>query len=413
MTDPAARLAALALLLPSAAASAQGFSGYADVKGFGYFSRSTERDPWLEGWATLLLKEEARLGRARFAVSGRAEALSSGGNEALAFDPADRALRRAPFSIREMWVRLPLVSTLDVTVGRFALGWGKTDGYSPADAFLPRDLTDPYSDEKLPIWGARLQGQAGPFRLDAVVSAPTTPWRLPALSGRFAPIPNPPVPGAYLVDGESDPPRMGFGALRLLGTFGAWDLGAWGRLGVRPAPLLVFRIDEAAIRPDGLAVPVDRRYAREQAIGIELSRVLGPWVARGELAALHSSDAELGDALVGTLGIERAFGDGTLLVTFAANARHMPVDALLLFDRAALPELIVAWNRSESWGSWKVVLSEALQHGDGLLKAEVTDAVTDAWSLTAGLDVPFGSRQGPYGSRPDTRRVQLAIRRSW
>jgi hypothetical protein len=413
MTDPAARLAVLLLLLPSAAASAQGFSGFADVEGFGYFSRFAERDPWLEGWGTLFLKQEARLGKARFAVSGRAQALSSGGDGVFAFDPADRALRRTPFSIRELWVRLPLATSLDVTVGRFALGWGKTDGYSPADAFLPRDLTDPYADEKLPIWGVRLQGQAGRFRLDAVVSAPTTPWRLPILSGRFAPLPDPPVPGAYLVDGQSDPPPMGFGALRLLGTFGAWDLGAWGRVGVRPAPLLVFRADEAAMRPDGLAVPVNRRYAHEQAIGIELSRVLGPWVVRGELAALHSGDAELGDALVGTLGLERAFGDGTLLVTFAANARHTPVDALLLFDRAALPELIVAWNRSESWGSWKVVLAEALRHGDGLLKAEMTDAVTDAWSLTAGLDIPFGHRRGPYGSRPDTRRVRLGIRWSW
>ena len=33
---------------------------------------------------------------------------------------------------------------------RFFLGWGKTDGYSPADAFLPRDLSDPFSDERLP-----------------------------------------------------------------------------------------------------------------------------------------------------------------------------------------------------------------------------------------------------------------------
>jgi hypothetical protein len=206
---------------------------------------------------------------------------------------------------------------------------------------------------------------------------------------------------------------MGFGAVRLLGSFGAWDVGVWGRAGVRPAPLLVFRIDQASLRPDGLAVPVDRRFAREQAAGVELSRVLGAWVVRGELAALHSGDAELGDALVGTLGVERAFGDGTLLVTFAANARDTPVDALLLLDRAALPELIVAWNRSEPWGSWKIVLAEALRYGDGLVKAELNYALTDEWSSTAALDVPFGPRKGPYGARPDTRRVQLGIRRSW
>jgi hypothetical protein len=167
------------------------------------------------------------------------------------------------------------------------------------------------------------------------------------------------------------------------------------------------------VRSDGIAVPADRRFAREQAAGVELSGALGAWVVRGELAALHSDDAELGDALVWTLGLERAFGDGTLLATFAANARGTPADPLLLFDRAALPELILAWNQSESWGSWRVVLAEAFRHGDGLLKAEVTDALTDLWSVMAGLDVPFGSRLGPYGSRPDTRRVRLGIRRSW
>jgi hypothetical protein len=197
MTDSPARLVALALLLRSAAANAQGFSGFAEVKGFGYFNRSTERDPWLDGWATLFLKQEGRLGSARFAVSGRAEALSSGGDGSFAFDPADRALRRARFSVRELWLRVPLAASLDLTAGRLELGWGKTDGYSPADAFLPRDLTDPYAEEKLPIWGVRLQGQAGPLRVDAVVSAPTTPWRLPVLSGRFAPLYTSPVPGAY------------------------------------------------------------------------------------------------------------------------------------------------------------------------------------------------------------------------
>ncbi len=388
-------------------------SGFAEARGHGYASRSSARDPWVEGWSTLFVKQEGRVGNARFAVSGRAEALSSGGDRELAFDPADRALRRAPLSVREAWLRIPIAASLDVTLGRFALGWGKTDGYSPADAFLPRDLTDPYSDEKLPIWGARLQGQAGPVRVDAVISAPTTPWRLPVLSGRHAPLHGSPVPGAYLVDGRSDPPEMGFGAVRLLATFGPWDLGAWGRAGVRPAPLLVFRADEAAIRPDGIAVPADRRYAREQAAGVEVSRVLGAWVVRGELAALHSGDAELGEALIGTLGVERAFGDGTLLVTLAANALHTPVDALLLFDRAPLPEVVAAWNRAESWGSWKVVLAEALRHGDGLVRAEVTDALTDAWSLTAGLDLPFGSVHGPYGARPDTRRARVAVRFAW
>ena len=128
--------------------------------------------------------------------------------------------------------------------------------------------------------------------------------------------------------------------------------------GVRPAPLLIFRTDLAVPVPSGLTVPIERRYAREQGVGVEVSRVTGSWVLRGEAAALFSEDPDLGNALIGTLSAERGFGDGTLLVTLAGNAKDTPVDPALLFDRALLPALIVAWNRTEEWGSWKVVWTE-------------------------------------------------------
>src|SRR5262249_3912120 len=160
----------------------------------------------------------------------------------------------------------------------------------PADAFLPRDGSDPFREEKLPIWGARLLAQRGPLRAELVGAATTTPWRLPVLIGCNAPLP---VPGVFLTDGESHPPREGFGALRLMGTFGDWDVGLWGRGGVRPAPLLVFRTDLARPIPEGYEVPADRRFTHEHGFGAELSRVAGPFVLRAEASALFSDDAEL------------------------------------------------------------------------------------------------------------------------
>ena len=102
--------------------------------------------------------------------------------------------------------------TVDVEAGRFLLGWGKTDGYSPADAFLPRDLTDPFADEKLPLWGLRTRGQAGALRFDGVFVPLGTPWRVPVSSPRFAPVEStsPGLP-VVLVDGENDLPRDGMG----------------------------------------------------------------------------------------------------------------------------------------------------------------------------------------------------------
>lgn len=413
MTRLWARLLFLFLLLPSPAL-AQGISGYAEAKGFAYFERSNSRDPWALGWGTLFTKWEKNVGGAQLTASVRGEWISSDEQGPLAFDPADRNIRRSPLSVQDLWIRLPLTPSLDLQLGRFQLGWGKTDGYSPADAFLPRDLSDPFSDEKIPLWALRLSGEDGAFRFEAVACPVTTPWRLPVLGSRNAPLNVEGFPaGTIFREVDTPPPWEGFAALRLLATFGEWDLGAWGRFGVRPAPLLDFRFDQATPTPSGLNVPIERRYAREEGIGVELSRIIGSWVLRSEAAALFAGERDLGDALIGALSAEKGFGDGTLLITLAGNALTLPVDAQLLFDRAILPALITAWNRTEEWGEWKLVWTAGLKHSDGLLKMEAGYNLTDLWKVTLGGELPYGSTEGPFGALYAARRVHVALRRSW
>lgn len=402
----------LMLLLPSPAL-AQGISGYAEAKGFGYLEGLDNQDRGL-AWGTLFVKGEKKVGEAQLTGSLRGEWISGHEQGTHVLDPADRKIRRSLLSVPDLWVRLPLAPSLDLQMGRFQLGWGKTDGYSPADAFLPRDLSDPFSDEKIPLWALRLTGESGPLRFDAVVSPVTTPWRLPVLGSRSAPLKGEGIPaGTVFQEVATTPPGAGFAALRVLATFGKWDLGGWGRFGTRPAPLLNFRFDQAAQGPSGLIVPIERRYAREEGAGVELSRIIGPWVLRGEAALLLSEDRDLGNALIGALSAEKGFGDGTLLVTLAGNAWKTPVDASLLFDRAILPALITAWTRTEEWGDWKLVWTAGLKHGDGLLKAEADYNITDLWKATLGAELPYGSEAGPFGGLEAARRVHLALRRSW
>jgi hypothetical protein len=404
----------LLLLLVPAPTFAQGFSGYAEAKGFAFSERVTDKDPWVVGWGTFFAKGERKVGDAQWTASGRAEDISSSEQGPLVLDPADREVRRSPLSVRELWVRFPVAPSVDLQLGRFDLGWGKTDGYSPADAFLPRDLSDPFADEKLPLWAIRLSGQKGSLRMESILCLITTPWRLPVMGSRYFPLKtdSPYGPIEYEDVGNA-PPKAGFVALRLLATIGDWDVGGWGRVGVRPAPLLEFRTDLASPGPSGVTIPVERRYAREQGVGVEVSRVAGAWVLRGEAAALFSTDPDLGNALIGTLSAERSFGDGTLLVTLAVNAIDPPVDQALLFDRALLPALITAWNRTEAWGSWKVAWTEGLKYGDGLLEAEVGYNATDLWRITLGGELPYGSEKGTLGALHAARRVHLALRRSW
>jgi len=404
----------LLLLIYSTQALAETFSGYAEAKGFAYSERSNSRDPWVLGWGTLFNKWEQKLGETQLTASLRGEWISSDEQGPLLFDLADRHIRRPPFSVQDLWVRMPLAPDLDLQLGRFQLGWGKTDGYSPADAFLPRDLTDPFSDEKLPLWALRLTGQKSAWRYEAVVCPVTTPWRLPVLGSRNAPFKAEGFPPATAFqEVETSPPDIGFAALRLLYTFGEWDLGVWGRTGVRPAPLLDFRFDRAISGTSGLTIPVDRRYAKEEGVGIELSRIIGAWILRGEIAGLFSRDRDLGDGVIGSLSAEKGFGDGTLLITLAGNTKEPAVDQALLFDRAILPALITAWNRTEEWGEWKLVWTTGLRRGDGLLKGEAGYNITDVWKVTLGVELPYGSTEGPFGALNDARRVHLALRRSW
>ncbi len=404
------------LLLHTCPARSQGFSGFAESKVFAYTKSAEGQDPADVAWVTLFTKYEYRPASIQYTISFRAEAISDNAvQSASLLDPADRGLRRPPIDLQDLWLRIPLVSAVDLQLGRFGLGWGRTDGYSPADAFLPRDLTDPFADEKLPLWAARLTGQRGSWRIEAVFCPLTTPWRIPVLGSRNAPLTTGNLPdGTILNEQQKTPPQDGFAALRLQTTTASdWDLGIWVRGGVRPAPLLDFHPDRATLISGRLVIPVDRHYAREQALGIELARMVNAWIFRAELAAMFSTAPDLGDALIGTLGAERSFGDSTLLVTLAGNAISPPVDNCLLFDRAILPAFIATWNHTEDWGEWKLVWTCGLDHGDGLLKAELGFDLNDFWKLILGGDLPYGTRQGTLGALQDAGRFYFALRRSW
>jgi hypothetical protein len=387
----------------------QTFTGFVEAKSFGYVSDINSPESRLRSWGTVLVKEAARIGPVRMSGVLRMEQTSSSQVGPAVFDPADRKPRRSAVSLRELTISAPVMSGVDVEVGRFDLGWGQTDGYSPADAFIPRDLTDALSGELLPLWGARMRGERGGIRFEVLDVPVTTPWRLPAIEGREIS-----SEGVFLADvGLNAPvPKSGFVAARVKSTIAGWDVGVWGRSGVRPAPVLD---QEADVQPDVFpqVIPIGRHYAHERAIGGEVSRVVDGWVWRGEVGVLRSNDAELGDAVLWTIGTSRDVRDGTFTVTFASNAIEPPVNRLLLFDRALLPAIILAADELESWGAWKVAWLGTLHTIGGIMSAEVTKRLTEAVALTAGTDLPHGSELSPASAFAGGKRVRAALRWTW
>jgi hypothetical protein len=219
------------------------------------------RDYTLWQWVTLYLRQTAKLGPARVAGALRLEESSAGQVGPLVFDPADRNPRRSPASVRELSVLFPLGPGVDAEVGRFQAAWGETDGYSPADAFLPRDLSGPAPEEAVPLWGARIRAEHNGMRFELFVAPTTTPWRLPALDGRQSPLSS---VGVFFVEPPWSVPHAGFEAVRVTATFDNWDIGGWARTGVRPAPVLVPRLDEAEQTVAGLFVPLQLHFTQGQ-----------------------------------------------------------------------------------------------------------------------------------------------------
>ena len=271
-------------------------------------------------------------------------------------------------------------------------------------------MSDPLAEERLPLWGARVRGELDGIRFELLAIPTTTPWRLPDLGNRQSPFASLDV---ILVAHPSAVPRAGFGAARVEGTFDGWDIGGWARVGVRPAPVLAPRLDMAVQTEAGLFVPLDERFAHENAAGAQLSREYGGWVVRGELGAFHANDASLGDAVIWTIGGSRLVGDGTFTATVAGNAIEPPVNPLLLFDRALLPAAILAIPRARAVGKLARRMAGNVPSVGGVLTMEVTKDLTDVVKFTGGADLPHGAVLSPAAAFSGGRRVRAAIRWSW
>ncbi|WP_243688430.1 hypothetical protein [Geotalea toluenoxydans] len=91
------------------------------VKGFVYPERTGGHSPSADGWGTLFNKWEQRIGDAQLTASLRGEWLSTDDRGGRLFDPMDRHIRRPPFSVQDLWLRLPLSNDVDLQLGRFQL----------------------------------------------------------------------------------------------------------------------------------------------------------------------------------------------------------------------------------------------------------------------------------------------------
>lgn len=386
------------------------FSGHAEVRAFAHFGDAAARRA--TAWATLHLRETIRLGAVRLSGAVRLEASNSPQVGGVGFDPADRAALRSPISIRELSLFAPVGAGLDLQAGRFDLSWAGTDIYSPADAFLPRDLSDPLTEGRLPLWGALLRGERSGVRFEVLVVPVTTPWRLPAVGDAASPFTR---IGITLDERPWSVPTRGFQAIRVKGSSRGWDWAGWARSGIRPAAVLDPDIDSSLPLPppEPVVVALDRRFAREHAAGGSVTHAAGSWMITAELGILRSDDSALGTAAIWSLGASHVVRNGTFTATVAMNAIEPRTNPLLLFDRALLPLVVLAMREHRSWGSWNAGWLSTFRTVGGVFSAEIARDLSDVVKLTMGTELPHGATFSPAMAFTGGQRLRVALRWSW
>lgn len=385
-----------------------GVSGEIDVRGFGSFG-STRVSTWTSR-ALFLFRPTLRIGRLGIVAALAAETSSVGDVDTDRFDVTDRAPRRAALSLREAHVTVPVASAIDLQVGRFVRSWGETDGYSPSDVFFPRDLTDPLTEERLTFWAASLRGERGRVRFELLVAPTATPWRLPALDGRTFALGERRI---TLVELPPDAPTGGFRLARGVFALGNWDVGVWGRHGIRLAPVLEPRIDEHSDATGALVVPLERRYAQERAGGMTVAREVRGWILRGEMAVAASPDGRLGRTATWTIGGSRSIGQALFTATIAMRAGHRESNPVFSFDRGLLPSVVLGATGVSAWGTWGIGWLGTFDRVGGVLTAQAARRLTDAVQLTTGVDLPHGSSTSPATVFSGGPRGRASLHVAW
>jgi hypothetical protein len=395
---------------PAGALAGWGLTGYVESKVFGYTNRSGTNEPRITSWSTLFVRKQARIRGVVATAAVRAELIPASARGPLTLDLADRRPARSPLSLREFSVAVPLASAIDFQVGRFEIGWGRTDVYSPADSFLPRDASDALAMERLPLWGARLQGERKGVRFDLYGAFVATPWRMPRMEGRYSPYA---AIDYYLRVTPAEPPRGGFASVRILKTGERFDIGAWVRSGTRPMPVMVPDIDNALEEGPRHIVPTRFRFGRETGGGLEVCRTFDSWILRAEAAVLKSSDPAIGTTVPWSFEGEFPFRSGSITATFADNARDPPEDPNIPFQIEFFPGFWITVNQSESWGDWRVIWTGTFKRVGSVLAGEATRALTDTLRIVVGADMPFGAKLGTPGAYYQARRLRTSLRLSW
>lgn len=170
--------------------------------------------------------------------------------------------------LRELFLQGRLASSVDITLGRQIVSWGKSDNLRVVDVINPLDQREPgmvdIEDIRLPLTMSRIDYYRGDWHLQTLLIHEQRFDKRAVAGGEF--LPNAPmqtavVPAQTLANTEL--------AVALNGRFSGWDLSLYG----------------ANLFNDQTHLESGRmQHARISMAGAALNVALGNWLYKGELA---------------------------------------------------------------------------------------------------------------------------------
>jgi hypothetical protein len=271
----------------------------------------------------------------------------------------DDTILRPALSVRRASATYSM-GRLSLEVGKQFVRWGKADMMSPSDRFTPRDYLSVIDTEVTGVTAARITFAAPADSFEVVYTPRVTPSRLPLFTQRWAPqqIVTAPLP---VVDaGGAAPEEPQYGA-RWNHTGRAVEYSASFFQGFDHQPLL-----DAALRPDGRAVEISRRYPRLRTYSGDLIVPLS-WVAiRAEATAFDARDDDTDEYVLYVVQAERQWREWLFIGGYSGEYVTEDRGAVGFNADRGLAGTIIARAQYALGGDRSFILESITRHnGDG------------------------------------------------
>ncbi len=350
-------------------------------------------------------------------ISGRAFddlAYEINGRDKYTNEVLDEYEKEADFG--EVFLQGPLLTSLDLKVGRQIVVWGKSDNIRVVDILNPLDNREPglvdIVDLRLPVTMTKLDYYFGKWNLTAIAVHEIRFNKNPVFGSEFfdfkTPLPEEEKPSSSLDNTEY--------AIALNGIFSGWDISFYGARFFDDQPHLEM------VSPGHL----ERRHSRLSMVGMAVSVASGNWLLKSEAACFNGLESfavpgEKKFRLDMLAGVEYSGLTNTTISLEAVNRHIKDFESIMKASPDSAQEdefqTVLRYSGDFLYDSFHVVMLAStfgVTGNDGSLQRfSMEYDVTDDLSVMVGIVAYQSGDKTPFRNIGDNDRLFLQAKYSF